>query len=81
MPEVPIAPVLCEPVAALLPLHEPPAVQLVGLFVALHVIVALLPAVMLTGDTEILILGVAITVSVVDAEFVPALLVHESEYV
>lgn len=74
-------PVLWDPLAALLPLHEPPAVQDDGLLVTLQLIVAVPPVVMLAGATEILTTGIAITVTVADADPEPAALLQLRVYV
>lgn len=64
------------PLTAFVPVHVPPAVQEVGLLVADHAIVALLPVVMLAGLIEIVTTGIAITVSVADFVSDPAALLH-----
>ena len=75
MPAVFIAPVVCVPlVVLLLPLHEPPAVHDDGLLVADHDIVALLPVLILVGDTEMFTTGIATTDTVVEADPDPAAL-------
>jgi hypothetical protein len=75
-----IAPVVWLPLAALVPVHEPPAVQELGLFVTDHVIVALLPVFIEAGLTEIVTTGTAITVSVAEADPLPALFVQLRAY-
>ncbi len=67
-----MVPVLCEPLAALLPDQLPLAVQLVGLFVTLQVIVDDEPVVIDVGLTDMLTTGVAITVTVAEAVPEPA---------
>lgn len=57
-----MVPVLWLPLAAFVPLHDPPAVQLVGLFVADQPMVELEPAVILFGDTLIVTTGLVTVV-------------------
>jgi hypothetical protein len=71
-----MAPVLTLPEAAFEPLHEPLAVQLVGLAVALQLTVALLPVFIDVGETEMDTTGTATTVKLVDLVSLPALLLH-----
>lgn len=78
-PAVFIAPVVKgPPLAALLPLQLPPAVQVVGLLVALQLMLELLPAVIEVGLTEMLTTGIAMTVRLADFVSLPALLLHTS---
>jgi hypothetical protein len=57
VPAVFIAPVLVVPLVPFAPVHEPEAVQDVGLLVADQLIVAALPVPMLVGFTAIVITG------------------------
>ena len=62
------APVLCDPLTPLVPLHDPEAAQAVAL-VAVQVIVALLPFVTVLGLAERVIVGTGcVTVTVTDCE-------------
>ena len=54
-----MVPVLCEPLAPLVPLQEPPAVHELGLLLALQPIVELAPAVIVPGETVIFTTGLA----------------------
>ena len=76
-PAVFTAPVVWLPLAALEPLQEPPAVQELGLLVADQVIVELLPVFIEVGLTEIVMTGIAMTVTVVEAEPLPAPLLQD----
>ena len=79
VPAVVIGPTCCDPPAAfLLPLQYefPLAVQDDGLFVALQVIVAFDPVVILEGFTDMFTMGTAATVNVAVFVPLPAAFVH-----
>lgn len=78
-----IGPTVVVPLAAFVPVQLPLAVQEVGVLVALQVTVAvaLAPAVIVTGFTEIVTLGTATTVRVTDLLPDPALLLQLKVYV
>ena len=75
-PAVVMAPVVWLPLAAFDPLHDPPAEQELGLFVADHAMVAVPPVVIELGVKDILTTGTAITVRVTDFALLPALLLQ-----
>jgi hypothetical protein len=75
-PAVEILPVLTLPEAALDPLHEPEAVQELGLAVAFQMIVELAPVLIEGGLKVTVTTGTASTVRVADFVLLPAVFEH-----
>jgi len=77
VPDEAIVPVLVLPLPATAPLHEPEAVQEVGLLVVLQLRVELLPVPILAGDIDIVTTGAIappapeVTLTVVFAALLP----------